>query len=105
MTEEQKAFAAQFRKLLDQCEDPYIRSNLQIALTGYEKVCERKTREELETEWDVLPPGTWENETGPKDWYAVSNDTGIVAYFGTEEAAFRFRDCEFERLFKEESQK
>jgi len=33
----------------------------------------------------------WENDTGPKDWWAVSNDGGIKAYFGNEKDAFRWR--------------
>ncbi len=44
----------------------------------------------LET-WHVHEPGDWENDDGPRDWWAVSNDKGIVAYFGDETAAFRFR--------------
>jgi len=51
----------------------------------------KKTLEDLLEEWSVLPPGLWENETGPKDWYAVSNNDGIVAYFGKEQDAFAFR--------------
>lgn len=39
----------------------------------------------------VLDPGQWENETGPKDWYAVCDDHGIIAYFGSEINAFHFR--------------
>ena len=50
----------------------------------------------LET-WSVLEPGQWENEEGPDGWYAVCNDDGIVAYFGVEEAAFRFRLAEINR--------
>lgn len=39
----------------------------------------------------VMPPGHWENNDGPRDWWAVVNDDGIIAYFGREEDAFRFR--------------
>jgi len=39
----------------------------------------------------VHSPGFWENETGPKDWWAVSNEEGIIAYFGKETDAFFFR--------------
>lgn len=39
----------------------------------------------------VLAPGQWENDEGPKDWWAVCNDDGIFAYFGTEVDALRFR--------------
>lgn len=50
-----------------------------------------KNLEELLEEWAVHFPGAWENEDGPKDWYAVSNDDGIIAYFAEEKDAFRFR--------------
>lgn len=40
--------------------------------------------------WSVLEPGMWENETGPKGWYAVCNDDGIVAYFGNRADAGSF---------------
>lgn len=39
----------------------------------------------------VMPPGFWESETGPQDWYAVSDDSGIIAYFGDESQACNFR--------------
>lgn len=41
--------------------------------------------------WCVHPPGMWENDTGPSNWYAVSNEDGIVAYFRDEVDAYRFR--------------
>jgi hypothetical protein len=39
----------------------------------------------------VMAPGQWENDAGPKGWFAVADESGIVAYFGTERAAFFFR--------------
>lgn len=39
----------------------------------------------------VCAPGMWENETGPAEWFAVVNDEGIIAYFGDEMDALRFR--------------
>jgi hypothetical protein len=40
----------------------------------------------------VHGPGDWENDYGPKDWWAVSTgDDSIVAYFANEADAFRFR--------------
>ena len=35
----------------------------------------------------------WENEQTPTlgEWYAVCNDNGIIAYFGKEVDAYRFR--------------
>ncbi len=48
--------------------------------------------DELLANWQVDMPGMWENDTGPKGWWGVSNDDeGIVAYFFREVDAFRFR--------------
>lgn len=42
--------------------------------------------------WQAMAPGMWENDVGPEDWWAVSNDKeGIVAYFQHERDAFRWR--------------
>lgn len=54
--------------------------------------------DELLDVWSVLEPGTWENDEGPRGWYAVANDDGIVAYFGNEADAFRFRLAEINRV-------
>ena len=44
---------------------------------------------------EVLPPGEWDNEVSEcaliKTWWAVVNTDGIIAYFGDERDAFRFR--------------
>lgn len=54
-----------------------------------------KDIDELLEEWAVHYPGMWENELldSPllREWYAVSNNDGIVAYFMDEKDAFRFR--------------
>ncbi len=43
-------------------------------------------------DWQVDEPGMWENETGPKGWWAVSNGhESIVAYFAKPEDAYRWR--------------
>ena len=49
--------------------------------------------ERLLEEVSVLWPGMWENEQTPTlgEWYAVCNDNGIIAYFGKEVDAYRFR--------------
>lgn len=57
--------------------------------------------EKLE-QWFVMVPGQWENGLSNtielRDWWAVGNDgDGIIAYFGSEEAAFRFRLAEINR--------
>ena len=56
-----------------------------------------RTLDDLLEAWNVHAPGMWENESGPKDWFAVSNDSGIVAYFGKESDALRFRLDEINR--------
>jgi hypothetical protein len=48
-------------------------------------------------EWSVLSSGQWVNDQGPRGWWAVCNDKGIVAYFGDETDAFRFRLSEINR--------
>ena len=53
-----------------------------------------KNIEELLEEIQVHPPGMWNNElTGLiiDSWYAVSNNKGIIAYFGEETDAYMFR--------------
>jgi hypothetical protein len=50
-----------------------------------------KTLDELLEEVSVLDPLQWENDDGPKGWYAVADNSGIVAYFGKEEHALGFR--------------
>ncbi len=40
-----------------------------------------------EGKFDIHPPGTWDNKIGPKDWWAVSDEKGIIAYAATEELA------------------
>jgi len=49
------------------------------------------TLEEALQKWQVVEPGQWENEDGPEGWWAVVDDNGIVAYFGTEADAYRYR--------------
>lgn len=37
-------------------------------------------------------PCAWQNDTGPKGWFAVSTgEQGIIAYFAHEVDAYRFR--------------
>ena len=59
--------------------------------------------QELLEEWSVHFPGMWENEASKHDsiireWYAVSNNTGIIAYFQIEVDAFRFRLDQINRI-------
>ena len=42
-----------------------------------------RTFEEIQ----VDPPGMWDNEQGPKDWYAISDTEGVFAYCGDEKTA------------------
>lgn len=51
-----------------------------------------KRLDELLDKIAVHDPAMWENDTGPKGWYAVStDDDGIIAYFHREVDAFAFR--------------
>ncbi len=54
-----------------------------------------KSLNQLLEEVDVLHPGMWENEMSHNhllsSWYAVANHEGIIAYFGDEVDANRFR--------------
>jgi len=43
-----------------------------------------RTFEEIQ----VDPPGMWDNEQGPKDWYAISDTEGVFAYSGDEKTAY-----------------
>src|SRR5229473_1799053 len=53
---------------------------------------QERTLHELLDAISVMAPGSWENDAGPNDWYAVCNDDdGIIAYFQDERAAYRFR--------------
>lgn len=57
----------------------------------------KKDLDTLLEDWQVMDPLMWENNDGPKGWYAVCNTDGIVAYFGKEEDALRFRLSEINR--------
>ncbi len=48
--------------------------------------------ESLLEEIAVIPPGQLDNPPeGLEEWYAVTTDWGIIAYFAEEADAFRFR--------------
>lgn len=49
------------------------------------------TLAELLEEYAVYAPGMWDNDKGPKGWWAVSDKTGIVAYFAREKDAYYYR--------------
>jgi hypothetical protein len=57
-----------------------------------------KSMGDLLEEYGVLDPYDWINDEGPKGWYAVANDDGIIAYFRDERSALRFRLSEINRL-------
>ena len=50
-----------------------------------------KTLDDLLEDISVMEPHMWENDDGPKGWYAVCDERGIIAYFGDENDAYRFR--------------
>jgi hypothetical protein len=58
----------------------------------------QETLDELLETWNVDPPGLLEDRgEDVSEWYAVSNQDGIIAYFAHEEDAFRFRLAEINR--------
>jgi hypothetical protein len=57
---------------------------------------------ELNASWKILKYEEWKNSlnNGPKGWFAVYFDDGIVAYFKSEENAARFIMTEIEWMLK-----
>lgn len=51
----------------------------------------KKTLSDLLENIAVMAPGQWDNEEGPKDWFAVGDDNGIIAYCGNETLALHLR--------------
>jgi hypothetical protein len=51
------------------------------------------TLDDLLEEISVMEYGLWDNQNtkGLVGWWAVATDLGIIAYFGSEQDAFRFR--------------
>lgn len=49
--------------------------------------------DQLLTDISVHSPGQWENDQGPKDWWAISTEGagGIVAYCADEALAYYIR--------------
>ncbi len=41
---------------------------------------------------DVLDPLMWDNDDGPKNWFAITNDYGIFAYANNESLAFQIKN-------------
>jgi hypothetical protein len=68
---------------------------IQMSLTPAGRQTQPCDIEELLQSVSVMAPGQWENDLSTisliKDWYAVCTDDGIIAYFGEESDAFRFR--------------
>ena len=58
-----------------------------------------KPAKRREDEINILPPGTWENDDGPADWYAVSDYSGIRAYAGTENLALAIAEAMYNYEF------
>lgn len=50
--------------------------------------------------FSVVDPDHPDNQ-GPSGWWGFCNEDGIVAYFSTERAAFRFRLAEINRELNE----
>jgi hypothetical protein len=65
-------------------------------MTTFEQTKENLKGADIETlleEISVMEYGLWENQNskGLLGWWAVASDLGIIAYFGCEQDAFRFR--------------
>lgn len=75
----------------------YDRSNPTTTNDSHPPATSRPSLDDLLQIWSVSAPGTWENDEGPEGWFAVSNNDGIVAYFGSENDAFRYRLAEINR--------
>lgn len=65
-------------------------------MTTFEQTKKNLKGTDIETlleEISVMEPGLWENQSSETlaDWWAVSSDLGIIAYFGSEQDAFIFR--------------
>jgi hypothetical protein len=57
--------------------------------------------EKLLEEYQVHASGVWENELNNSiisEWYAVSNNDGIIAYFSNEKEACYYRLCKINRI-------
>lgn len=62
---------------------------------------EPKSLDDFLAEIDVLDPGLWDNELSKSiigDWWAVVGCDGIIAYFGNETDANRFRLDKINRI-------
>lgn len=72
-----------------------------LSVTAKEEAQIYGTDEEQGYIWDIQDteslhvhcPGSWENDTGPEGWYAISDEDGIKAYAGTEEIAFQIKNA------------
>ena len=68
------------------------RNTIDKQLAAYKRATTSKpTLDDLLQEVVVHEPGSWENDAGPREWWAVSDEAGIRAYFGKEADAFAFR--------------
>ena len=84
------------RNCLSELQTTGVSLNLKVANAlidaGYHNYPKStKSLDELLDDISVLAPGCWENDIGPKNWWAVTNDDGIISYFGNENDALRFR--------------
>jgi hypothetical protein len=74
------------------------------SLDEWQAIAGGKTMTEISDlldEWQVIAPGMWANDCGPKNWWAASNNDGIIAYFANEEDACAFVLLKIKKLLSE----
>lgn len=66
--------------------------------TSKRRKCQKsgETLDDLLEQVVMIDPFCWENDDGPGGW-AVADESGIIAYFGTESRACSFRLNEIDR--------
>lgn len=72
-----------------------------LSVTAKEEAQNHGTDEKQGYIWDIRDaeslhvhcPSSWENDTGPENWYAISDENGIRAYAATEAIAFQIKNA------------
>lgn len=77
--------------MANQWQHPYVLPERNTIPNSSIKTKESNDLDTMLTTVVVLEPGMWENDTGPQNWYAVEDETGIIAYFANGTDAYRFR--------------
>jgi hypothetical protein len=91
--------------IADSIEDAKNKLDYIVRDAGNWEIIERKTFEQLVEEYHVEFSGMWENELSQvnspiSEWHGVSNDDGIIAYFGESDDAILFREAKINRILE-----